>query len=286
MIKASGNAMGKGVVVCGTRAEAEDAIAQMLDDRIFGEAGETIVVEDRITGREFSLLTLCSDGHILSLPVAQDYKRALDGDRGPNTGGMGTYSPVPWVTPELIAETEKLVVWPALKVLKARGIDYRGVLFSGLMLDGSHPYCLEYNVRFGDPETQSVMMRLGKGFAAALNACALGLPIPAIEVKDNAVVTVVVASGGYPGSYEKGRAIKLHSPPKGVKVFHAGTSTQDGQLSTSGGRVLAVRAKGYDIDDARSRAYAAADLVSFDGLQRRSDIAAEPLGVVEGASLL
>jgi phosphoribosylamine--glycine ligase len=273
VIKASGNALGKGVVVCGARAEAEDAITQMLDERIYGEAGETIVVEDRINGREFSLLTLCSDGHILSLPVAQDYKRALDGDRGPNTGGMGTYSPVPWVSPEVIARTEKEVVLPALKTLLGRGISYRGVLFSGLMLDGNQPYCLEYNVRFGDPETQSVMMRLGKGFAAALHACAQGLPIPSIEVKDNAVVTVVVASGGYPGSYEKNLPINLPDLHENVKVFHAGTALREGRLVSSGGRVLAVTAESHNLITARSLAYGAASDVQLQDKMLRHDIA-------------
>lgn len=274
VVKASGNALGKGVIVCGSQAEAEDAIEAMLVDRAFGDAGAEIVVEERLVGFEFSLLTICSEAGFWSLPIAQDYKRALDGDRGPNTGGMGTYSPVPRVSEDLVKRTERQVVAPILEALKARGIPYRGVLFSGLLVQDGQPYCLEYNVRFGDPETQSVVRRLGIGFADALLAAANGQPIPPVEVKDEAVVSVVLASGGYPGDYRKGLPIGFGAFNPEVKVFFAGVGQQEGQLVTSGGRVMAVTATGPSIADARDRAYAGVLEVCFDEMHYRRDVAA------------
>jgi phosphoribosylamine---glycine ligase len=274
VVKASGNALGKGVIVAASIEEAEDAVDAMLVDKEFGDAGTVVVVEEAIRGREFSLLTLCSGKGILSLPVAQDHKRALDGDRGPNTGGMGTYSPVPAISDDLVLETEDRVVRPILECLKSEGIPYRGVLFSGLMGEPGQTYCLEYNVRFGDPETQTVMMRLGKGFAEALMACANGEPIPPIEVIDNSVVTVVVASGGYPGPVEKGLPITLPtSLPQGVKIFHAGTKRTGSELVTNGGRVFAVAAAAADLPTARQLAYESARNVQFAGRRFREDIA-------------
>jgi phosphoribosylamine---glycine ligase len=273
-VKASGNALGKGVIVCAELAEAEDALERMMVAREFGPAGETVVVEDRLVGREFSLLTLVSDAGYRSLPVAQDYKRALDGDLGSNTGGMGTYSPVPHVPDALLEETERRVVAPILAELSRRGIEYRGVLFSGLMMHGDELNSLEYNVRFGDPETQTVVRRLGSGFATALFACAVGEEIPPFEVLDHAAVTVVLASGGYPGSYEKGLPITVESLPEDVVLFHAGTALREGGLVTNGGRVFGVSAVGPTVDVARSRAYAAAEHVRFPGKHLRSDIGA------------
>ncbi len=278
VIKASGNALGKGVVVANSIEEAEEAIDMMMVDREFGEAGSTVVVEERLLGYEFSLLTICSGTEFFSLPVAQDYKRALDGDRGPNTGGMGTYSPVASVPPDLVREAEALAVRPMLEHLKAKGIDYRGTLFSGFMVQNGRPYCLEYNVRFGDPETQTVMRRLGAGFASALLAAANGESIPEIEVLDNSVVTVVVASGGYPGSYAKGVPVQVPSDlPDAVKVFHAGTAMQGGQLVSNGGRVLGVSAVGDTIPAAREAAYQVCSAIGFEGRHYRQDIAAAPL---------
>jgi phosphoribosylamine--glycine ligase len=274
VVKASGNALGKGVIVAASIQEAEDAIDAMLTEREFGDAGSVVVVEEALRGREFSLLTLCSDAGFFSLPVAQDYKRALDGDRGPNTGGMGSYSPVPWVSSELVQETEGRVVRPILDAMRAEGICYRGVLFSGLMVQDGKPYCLEYNVRFGDPETQSVMLRLGSGLATALEACAHGQPIPPVQVLENAVVTVVVASGGYPGPVEKGLPITLPARlPDGVKIFHAGTKRTGSELLTNGGRVLAVCASSSDAATARQLAYETGRNVQFAGRRFREDIA-------------
>lgn len=273
-IKASGPALGKGVVVADDVDTALAAIDDMLVARSFGDAGTTVVLEEKLTGPEFSLLTLCSDRGYLSLPVAQDYKRAFDGDRGPNTGGMGSYSPLPRLSPEDIARTEAEVVAPALRALTSRGIPYRGVLFSGLLEHEGRPHCLEYNVRFGDPETQSVMLRLGRGFADALLAVAEGLEIPPVEVLPNASVAVVLASRGYPGSIETGFPISIGEVGPDVQIFHAGTKQLDGQTVTSGGRVLAVAAAGSDIAEARSKVYQAVEAVSFEGMHYRSDIAA------------
>ncbi len=272
VVKASGAALGKGVIMCDGAEEAERAIANMIDDNEFGRAGTTIVVEEQLRGPEFSLLTLCSDEHLVSLPVAQDYKRAFDGDEGPNTGGMGSYSPVPWISADLVRQAEEEIVRPILTSL--RGTGYRGVLFSGLMVQDGRPYCLEYNVRFGDPETQSIMMRLGSSFAPALLACAKGEPIPAFEVSADAAVTVVIASANYPGTVEKGFQIELPaSTPEGSKLFHAGTAMKDGKLVTNGGRVFAATARAASLPVARAKAYDLAKSVKFDGVWYRSDIA-------------
>jgi phosphoribosylamine---glycine ligase len=273
VVKASGAALGKGVIVCDSAAEAHDAIESMMVDETFGKAGQTVVIEERLSGPEFSLMTLCSNGEIFSLPVAQDYKRALDGNRGPNTGGMGSVSPVEWLSANLVEQTEATVVAPTLAALRNQGIEFRGVLFSGLMVHEGQVQCLEFNVRFGDPETESQMMRLGSGFAAALKACADGRPIPAIEVLNNAAVTVIVASGGYPNAYEKGIPISVGTVPEGVRVFQAGTSMDGGALVTSGGRVLAVSASGESVDAARELAYKGVEEVSFHGAYCRRDIA-------------
>jgi phosphoribosylamine--glycine ligase len=280
VIKASGAALGKGVVVCSNVHEAKESIDSMLLDRALGDAGSTIVVEERLKGREFSLLTIASGTGIHSLPVAQDYKRALDGDRGPNTGGMGTYSPVPWLTDELIAEAERTIAAPVLSLLAATGVEFRGVLFSGVLVQDGKPYCLEYNVRFGDPETQTVMMRLGNGLASLLFAAATGRGLPTFEVKPNAAVSVVVASEGYPGQYEKDKALTLPTTlPNSVQIFHSGTSRVQGQLVTSGGRVLCVSAEGATVAEARATAYRVCESIGFDGMYYRKDIAEEAVSM-------
>ncbi|MCB8932288.1 MAG: phosphoribosylamine--glycine ligase [Fimbriimonadaceae bacterium] len=272
VVKASGEALGKGVLMCPTLKEAQDAVERTMVQREFGDAGATVVIERRLEGREFSLLTLCSDGSYWSLPVAQDYKRAHDGDEGPNTGGMGTTSPLSWVGPALVQKTEERVVAPLLRYLASRGIAYRGVLFSGLMLVDGNPYCLEYNVRFGDPEIQSVVMRLGAGLAEAMVAVARGRSIPEVPVARPAAVSVVVASRGYPGAVEKGVPITLPSIGDG-KLFHSGTAMRDGVLVTNGGRVLCASAAGDTLEQARASAYGLARGVEFEGAWMRSDIA-------------
>lgn len=273
VVKASGNALGKGVVVCSTIDEAEEAIGAMLVEREFGEAGANIVIEDRLNGREFSLLTVVSGRGYISLPIAQDHKRALDGDRGPNTGGMGTYSPCEWVSDDLLAQTESQIVKPMVEHLANKGIDYRGVLFSGVMVVDDVPNCLEYNVRFGDPETQTVIQRLGSGFAALLFAAATGQPLPKMATLENAVVTVVMASAGYPGRYKKHVPIHIGKLPPGVLVFHAGTGKSDGELVTTGGRVLGVSASASTLPEARTLAYAGVESIRFNGSTCRKDIA-------------
>lgn len=271
-VKASGNALGKGVIVCST---LEDSLQAVEELNALGEASKTLVIEERLFGREFSLLTLVSEDQILSLPVAQDYKRVFDHNEGPNTGGMGTYSPLAWIDDETIRKTEQEIVRPAIQELRNRGISYRGVLFSGIMLTEQGPKCLEYNVRFGDPETQTVMRRLGTGFAEALLACAKGEPIPPIEVKSNAVVSVVLASGGYPGSYKKGELIRSpEGDSENIKIFFAGVKSGSEGLETNGGRVLAVTAESDTIQSARSLAYEAVTKVSFSGMHHRKDIGA------------
>lgn len=278
VVKASGAALGKGVVVCDSAEQAEAAVNDMMVEGSLGEAGRTVVIEERLRGREFSLLTIASEESYVSLPVAQDYKRALDQDRGPNTGGMGTYSPVAWLTEDLVRRAEQAIALPALKQLSREGISYRGVLFSGIMVHDDNPYCLEYNVRFGDPETQTVMMRLGTGLSGLLFAAACGEELSPIPVLDNAVVSVVLASGGYPGSYEKGKSITLPATlPASVQVFHAGTQREQGQLVTAGGRVLCVSAAADDLPSARELAYKVVDTIGFDGMYFRRDIAAESL---------
>jgi len=275
-VKASGAALGKGVVVCDTPDEAYEAIRMMLVDRELGEAGSQIVVEDRLVGFEFSLLTLANEAGFWSLPVAMDHKRARDGDRGPNTGGMGTVSPVASVPEAMVRETEARVVAPALAEMARRGIEFRGVLFSGLLVQDGVPYCLEYNVRFGDPETQSVMRRLGPGLAEALRACAAGEPIPAVPVLPEAAVTVVMASLGYPGRYATGLPITIGPLPPEVVVFHSGTAlATDGTLVSAGGRVLGVSATGATVPDAQARAYAGVAAIDAPGLFCRGDIGAK-----------
>ena len=272
VVKASGVALGKGAVVCDSRTEATDAIERMLVHGEMGDAGRLVVVEDRLEGPEYSLLTLCTDAGFRSLPVAQDYKRAGDGDTGPNTGGMGTHSPVPWVDDALVERTEQLVVGPILRHLASRGVAYRGVLFSGLMLVEGHPYCLEYNVRFGDPETQTVMMRLGTGLAEALRCVSRGDLVPPVEVLPGAAATVVVASEGYPGAIAKGRPIRLPEVPAGSHLFHAGTAMVGDTLVTAGGRVLGASAYGPTPEAARIAAYRLAEGVRFEGAWFRRDI--------------
>jgi phosphoribosylamine--glycine ligase len=274
-VKASGPALGKGVAVCGTLDEALGAIQGMLVERRFGDSGSTIVLEERLVGREFSLLALCSGESYRCLPPAQDYKRAYDGDKGPNTGGMGSFSPVPWVTDELLMKTQERVIEPTLRALKGRGIDYRGVLYAGLMVRDEDPYCLEFNVRFGDPETQSLMPRMGKGFADALLSAARGDEVPECEVLPNAAVSVVLASKGYPGPVEGGALIAYEKPSRSdVAVFQAGTRLVEGKLVTSGGRVAAVTAIAPTVREAREKAYGNLGCFRFEGAEWRRDIAA------------
>ncbi|MBL8066533.1 MAG: phosphoribosylamine--glycine ligase [Chthonomonadaceae bacterium] len=270
VVKASGPAQGKGVTVCEGLDEALEAVDGLA---LFGEAGQEFIVEDRLSGREFSLLTLVSGGNFWSCPVIQDYKRIGDGDTGPNTGGMGSYSPVSWLDPSLVSRAEEEIVAPMVAHMVSKGIDYRGCLFSGVMVQGSDLYCLEYNVRFGDPETQSLVMRLGPGLSGALAAVAGGGGEVSPPVMDNAVVSVVLASEGYPGNVHSGHSVTLPPIPDNVQIFHSGTRMSHEGLVTSGGRVVTVSASAATVGTARETAYRVAQGVDFFGKHFRRDIA-------------
>ncbi len=282
VIKADGLAAGKGVVIASDRQEAVEAVEAMLVDRAFGAAGDRILIDEHLEGREVSVLTLTDGEAVLPLEPARDFKRSLDGDRGPNTGGMGAHSPVPGFDDALAARIAREILEPTVAALAAEGVPYRGVLYAGLMLTAEGPKVLEFNARFGDPEAQAVLPRLDSDLAETLLACAEGrLGEAKVAWSPEACVTVVLASGGYPGLYETGFPIEgLEEAGKSdrVAVFHAGTARRDGRVVTAGGRVLAVSALGTDLADARTRAYRAASLVSFEGAHRRSDIGQETSG--------
>jgi phosphoribosylamine--glycine ligase len=281
-VKADGLALGKGVLICGDQRQAEQAIDEMLVRHTFGRAGATIVVEELMEGPEVSVFGVCDGERVVPLAAARDFKRARDGDEGPNTGGMGAYSPPAGIDDELVAETSRTVLLPALRELARRGFDYRGVLYAGLMLTPDGPRVLEFNARFGDPETQVVLPRLSSDLVPLLLAAALGeLPErPLVEWSDRPAVGVVVASGGYPESYETGFDLEgLSTVPDGVLVFHAGTRMIPGRgLVTSGGRVLTMVGLEADLEAARMAALAGAVRVRFRGAFFRKDIAQEAIG--------
>lgn len=273
-VKASGAALGKGVVVAETLYEAQAAIDMMMLDKALGSAGDEVVIEEKLVGREFSLLTIVSGRSRWSLPIAQDHKRAGDGDTGPNTGGMGAFSPVDWVPDELVQQAEAEVVDRLLAHMASEGRNFSGCLFSGIMVQDGRPYCLEYNVRFGDPECQTVLRRIGPGFGEMLLASAKGEALTPLTVNPEPVVTLSLCSGGYPLAYEKGFPIVFGPKLEGVEVFHAGTKqTESGDVVTSGGRVLSVTASGRTLAEARELAYKAADGIQFEGKTYRTDIA-------------
>lgn len=279
VVKADGLAAGKGVRICDTLGEARDAVDDALVRRQFGAAGTTIVVEEYLDGPERSVFGVCDGTDVVLLAPAQDYKRALDGDQGLNTGGMGAYTPVPGFELGDVDHLRELVFLPVLRELATRGTPYRGLLYAGLVETASGPQLLEFNARFGDPETQVILPKLASDLGDLLHASAVGR-VSDVEVAwhDDAVVTVVLASGGYPGTYTTGAVIDGLADTvalPGVEVFHAGTArTDDGAIVTAGGRVLNVTATAPTVADARGRAYEAADLVHFDDRHRREDIAA------------
>lgn len=278
VIKTDGLAAGKGVVVTESIVDARDAVREYLAGRAFGDAGRTVVIEEGLTGPELSLLVLC-DGSLVGVPLApaQDFKRIGDGDTGPNTGGMGAYSPVPIATGAVVEAIMEKAVAPTLATLAAEGIDYRGVLYAGLMLTPDGPKVIEYNVRFGDPECEVVVPRLASDLAVHCSEAATGRLETPVEFRDEACVTVVLASPGYPAEPRTGDVIDgldAASALEKVKVFHAGTRQRGDDVITAGGRVLAVSALGTDISEARTRAYFAAALITWPGLVQRSDIAA------------
>lgn len=277
VVKADGLCAGKGVAVCKSKEEANDAIKRMLLQKEFGDAGSRILIEEKLEGQEASLLAIV-DGHtIVPLEAAQDHKAAHDGDTGPNTGGMGAYSPTPLVTPQLVDFAVEKILVPTIHELRKEGRPFRGCLYAGLMLTHQGPKVLEFNVRFGDPETQAILMRLKSDLAQILFAAAEGKleDIPPLEWDPRPAVCVVMASAGYPGEYQKGKPIRGLDDAAQVpdaKVFHAGTIRAGDQILTDGGRVLGVTALGDNLPQAKLRAYQAVKCIRWDGAWCRKDI--------------
>jgi phosphoribosylamine--glycine ligase len=276
VIKADGLAAGKGVIICSTLEEADSAIEEIMTGANVGQAGEKIVIEEFLEGEELSILAFCDGKSIIPMVPAQDHKRIFDGDEGPNTGGMGAYTPVPIATPELMEEIDEKILQPVIKAMQKEGRPYRGVLYPGLMLTKEGPKVLEFNCRFGDPETQVVLPRLESDLGEIILAVVDGeLDKLNIAWKPQACITVVMASGGYPGSYQTGYLIKgLNTElANDVIVFHSGTSKEDGRIVTAGGRVLSITALGNSLTQARESAYQTVEKITFEGAQYRSDIA-------------
>lgn len=276
VVKADGLAAGKGVIVAMTEQEALDAVDAIMEDHSFGDAGARVVIEEFMEGEEASLLAFTDGRTIRPMISAQDHKRAYDGDRGPNTGGMGTYAPAPVMTPEMTERAVEEILKPTIAAMAMEGRTYRGCLYLGLMVTADGPKVVEFNARFGDPETQVVLPLLDSDLVAIMCACADGtLADVPIRWKDGAAVCVVLASGGYPGHYEKGQEIHglADAEAMGALVFHAGTAMKDGRLVTNGGRVLGVVGRGADISSAVDAAYAAAAKISFKDAYYRKDIA-------------
>lgn len=277
VLKADGLALGKGVLICNTPEEARDGVRQIMQDKKFGCAGNQMVIEEFMTGREVSVLSFVDGKTIKTMASAQDHKRAKDGDQGLNTGGMGNFSPTPFYTPEIDAFCQKYIFQPTVDAMAAEGRPFKGVIFFGLMLTADGPKVLEYNARFGDPEAQVVLPRMKNDMVDVVEACIDGtLDQIDLEFTDEAAVCVVLASDGYPVSYEKGfpiRGLENFKGKEGCYVFHAGTKFDgQGQIVTNGGRVLGVTALGVDLKEARANAYKAVELVDFDNKYFRHDI--------------
>ncbi len=282
VVKADGLAAGKGVIVCDHREQALEAVERIAGAMEFGEAGRQLVIEERLVGQEASILAITDGRTIVTMPAAQDHKPALDGDQGPNTGGMGAYSPTPLVTDAVMRAVEEKVLVPTIHQMKRSRRPFRGVLYAGLMITKQGIKVLEYNVRFGDPECQPLMMRLESDLVDVLEATIEGRldEITPMRWDPRSAVCVVMASEGYPGSYERGRAIRgLKEAAKlpDVKVFHAGTRTQEGQTVTEGGRVLGVTALGNTISAAKLQAYTAVKCIRWEGAWCRKDISDKAL---------
>ncbi|HYD47376.1 MAG TPA: phosphoribosylamine--glycine ligase [Terriglobales bacterium] len=276
VVKADGLAAGKGVFICHTRKEAQDAVDEIMRVRIFGDAGQRIVIEEFLEGEEVSFIALTDGRTVLPLATSQDHKRAYDDDKGPNTGGMGAYSPAPIVTAELHQRIMREIMEPMVGAFLDAKIDYRGVLYAGLMITASGPKVLEFNARFGDPECQPLMLRLRSDLVDLMDCCIDGrLAQTKVEWDERAAVCVVLAADGYPGNYDKGSAIagleSLEQWRNGV-VFHAGTASRDGQIVTNGGRVLGVTALGSSIRGAVAEAYRATEQIRWKGMHYRRDI--------------
>lgn len=276
VLKADGLALGKGVLICNDLREAEEGVKEIMEDKKFGSAGNTMVIEEFMTGREVSVLSFVDGRTIRTMTSAQDHKRALDGDQGLNTGGMGTFSPSPFYTEEIDAFCQKYIYQPTVDAMAAEGRPFTGIIFFGLMLTADGPKVLEYNARFGDPEAQVVLPRMKTDIVEVMEACIEGrLDRIKLEFEDNAAVCVVLASEGYPVKYEKGipmYGFENFKGKDGYYCFHAGTKFQDGQIVTNGGRVLGITAKGKDLKEARKNAYEATEWIQFSNKYMRHDI--------------
>lgn len=274
VVKADGLALGKGVVICNTREEALRALSDIMVKKVFGSAGERVVIEEFMTGPEVSVLAFCDGTHIAPMVSAQDHKRIFDYDRGPNTGGMGTFAPSAKYTAEVRRYVEQVIMLPTVAAMAGEGRSFKGVLYFGLMLTEEGPKVLEYNARFGDPETQVVLPLLTTPLLDVFNAVIdEKLDEIRLEWREGTCVCVVAASAGYPGEYAKGREISgLDALDADVMAFHAGTSAKEGKYYSSGGRVLGITAVGADMNEARAKAYANIQKVRFEGIQYRTDI--------------
>ena len=276
VLKADGLALGKGVLICNTLEEAEDGVRQIMEDKKFGSAGDRMVIEEFMTGREVSVLSFVDGKTIIPMTSAQDHKRALDGDKGLNTGGMGTFSPSPFYTEEIDAFCRKNIFQPTVDAMAAEGRPFKGIIFFGLMLTENGPKVLEYNARFGDPEAQVVLPRMRTDIVDVMEACIDGtLDQIDLVFEDNAAVCVVLASEGYPVSYEKNipmSGFEAFRDKEGYYCFHAGTKFLDGQIVTNGGRVVGITATGKDLLEARKNAYEAAEWIQFSNKYMRHDI--------------
>ncbi len=276
VLKADGLALGKGVLICNTLEEAKEGVKSIMMDKKFGSAGNQMVVEEFMTGREVSVLSFVDGKTIKTMTSAQDHKRAGDGDTGLNTGGMGTFSPSPFYTEEVDEFCKKYIYQPTVDAMAAEGREFKGIIFFGLMLTEDGPRVLEYNARFGDPEAQVVLPRMKNDMVEVMEACIDGtLDQIDLQFEDNAAVCVVLASEGYPVQYEKGlpiRGLKTFKEKDGYYVFHAGTKKDGDQIVTNGGRVLGVTAKGSDLKQARANAYEAVQWIDFDNKYYRHDI--------------
>jgi phosphoribosylamine--glycine ligase len=283
VVKADGLALGKGVLICINQAEAERAVDEIMVSRAFGAAGARVVIQEFLEGIEVSLHALCDGTTAKIFPTSQDHKRALDGDHGLNTGGMGTYSPTPFLTDTQLADASRKILDPFMRGCAEEEIDYRGILYPGVMLTKTGPKVLEFNARFGDPETQVYLTRLQNDLLELFEASVNGtLGQTELKWSPLASVCVVMASGGYPGSYPKGKVIIGLDAANGrpqTRVFHAGTALKDGHVVTNGGRVLGVTALGKDLKTAQAAAYAAVEKIHFEGAHFRRDIAAKAFGV-------
>ena len=276
VLKADGLALGKGVLICQDLKEAEDGVKEIMEDKKFGNAGNTMVIEEFMTGREVSVLSFVDGKTIRTMTSAQDHKRAQDGDQGLNTGGMGTFSPSPFYTEEVDEFCRKYVYQPTVDAMAAEGRPFKGIIFFGLMLTADGPKVLEYNARFGDPEAQVVLPRMKNDIIEVMEACVNGtLDQVDLQFEDNAAVCVVLASDGYPVKYEKGipmYGFENFKGKDGYYCFHAGTKLKDGQIVTNGGRVLGITATGKDLKEARKNAYEATDWIQFANKYMRHDI--------------